>query len=254
MIKRKITERGGVFIRREKQFFCGHLWEKGCRDKNQDSLSFWHMRRGKNHKVMAVLCDGIGGLEQGEEASSYVVRQLANWFMTEGYRMGLAKQQKMIQQLCFQIHQELADYGKENGIRLGTTIAVVLMENKKMCWMYTGDCRIYLLRDKRIKKLTGEHHDSKGNLTRAIGVGEWYLLTQGMKKWKKKDRILVCSDGFYRNLDKEELRIWNQRKVDSNAKADRMLKQIFQKKISAGERDNISALYFGYTEKQGEQA
>ena len=37
-------------------------------------------------------------------------------------------------------------------------------------------------------------------------------------------------------------------------KADRMLKQIFQKKISAGERDNISALYFGYTEKQGEQA
>ena len=66
--------------------------------------------------------------------------------------------------------------------------------------------------------------------------------------------ILVCSDGFYRNLDKEELRIWNQRMVDSNAKADRMLKQIFQKKISAGERDNISALYFGYTEKQGEQA
>lgn len=201
---------------------------------------------------MAVLCDGIGGLEQGEEASSYAVRQLANWFMTEGYRLKLAKQQRIIQQLCFQIHQELEDYGKENKIRLGTTIAVVLIENKKLYWFYTGDCRIYLLRNKRVKRLTGEHHDSKGNLTRAIGVGEWHLLVQGWKTFKRKDRILMCSDGFYRNLGIEELRAWNQRRIDGNVQADRMLKQVFQKKLYGGEQDNISALYFGGMDKQGD--
>ena len=244
--------KGEIFIRKEKQLFCGYLWEKGGRDKNQDSLAFWYMKRGKCHKVMAVVCDGIGGLEQGEQASSYVVRQLINWYMTEGYKLSLKKQKKMLQQLCFQTHMELQNYGKENSIHLGTTIAVVLVENKKMSWFYTGDCRIYLLKRGKVKKLTKEHHDKKGNLNRAIGVGEWYLLSGAGKRLRKKDRILVCTDGFYRNLDMKELRIWNKRKVESNSHADRMLKQIFHKKISVGEEDNISALYFGYMEEQGE--
>ena len=217
-------------------------------------MAFWHMRRGKCHKVMAVLCDGIGGLEQGEEASSYVVRQLINWFITEGYRISLKKQQKILQQLCFQVHQELQNYGSENAIHMGTTIAVVLIENNKIAWLYTGDCRIYLLKEGKVKKLTGEHHDNRGNLTRAIGVGEWHLLSGSFRKFGKKDRILVCSDGFYRNLDNEELCVWNKRRIESSSQADRMLKQIFHKKLSIGERDNISALYFGYMERQGERA
>ena len=107
------------------------MWEKGYREINQDSLAFWHLRKGKNQKVLAVLCDGIGGLEKGEEASSYVVRQLVNWYMSEGYKMKLRKQKNRIQQLCFQLHQELLDYGNENRIHLGTTVAVVLMEGRK---------------------------------------------------------------------------------------------------------------------------
>lgn len=210
------------------------------------------MKKGKCHKIMAVVCDGIGGLEQGEQASSYVVRQLANWFMTEGYRLNPKKQQKILQQLCFQIHQEVQNYGSENVIHLGTTIAVVLAENRKMSCFYVGDCRIYLFKNGKVKKLTREHHDERGNLNRAIGVGEWYLLSGKQMRLGKKDRILVCSDGFYRNLDIDELRMWNKRKVESSSQADRMLKQIFQKKIAMGEQDNISALYFGYNEKQGE--
>lgn len=201
---------------------------------------------------MAVLCDGIGGLKQGEEASSYVVRQMANWFMSEGYKMNLKNQKKQIQQLCFQIHQELLDYGSENKIHLGTTVAVVLMEDRKIIWLYTGDCRIYLLRNRKIKQLTEEHHDKNGNLNRAIGVGQWYLLSGGQKKLGRNERILMGSDGFYRNLSKEELCVWNRRKIKNSEQADRMLKQIYQKKISAGEQDNISALYFGYPKKQEE--
>lgn len=203
---------------------------------------------------MAVLCDGIGGLEQGEEASSYVVRQLVNWFMSEGYRMNLKKQQKMLQQLCFQIHCELQNYGSQNGIHMGTTIAVVLLENETISWSYMGDCRIYSFKERKTVTLTKEHLDEKGNLTRAIGVGEWNLLSCGRKKLRKRERILVCSDGFYRKLELEELRMWNKRRIENSSQADRMLKQIFHKKISLGEQDNISALYFGYIDKQREQS
>ena len=62
--------------------------------------------------------------------------------------------------------------------------------------------------------------------------------------------FLLCTDGFYRNLGKEELCVWNRRKINNSEQADRMLKQIFHKKIAAGEQDNISALYFGYIEKR----
>ena len=81
-------------------------------------------------------------------------------------------------------------------------------------------------------------------------MGEWYLLCGGMGKIKKGEKLLLCTDGFYRNLDREELRVWGKRKVDSDRMADRMLRQIFQKKINGGERDNISALYFGYIEQK----
>lgn len=195
---------------------------------------------------MAVICDGIGGLPQGEEASSYVVRQLANWFTAEGYRLNIRRQKNMLQQLCFQMHKELKEFGKEKKIQLGTTIAVVLMENNNVYLFYTGDCRIYLIRNTKVRILTQEHHDERGNLNRAIGVGEWHLLCEERSKIRKGDKILLCTDGFYRNLDKEELRLWGKRKVDSDGQADRMLKQIFQKKINRGEKDNISALYFGY--------
>ena len=47
-------------------------------------------------------------------------------------------------------------------------------------------------------------------------------------------------------MDREELRIWGKRKVENEAQANRMLKQIFQKKMIVGEKDNISALYFGF--------
>lgn len=241
--------KGGIFIKEEKHIFCGHLWERGSREKNEDSIAFWHMKRGQNHRIMAIVCDGIGGLEEGEQASSYVVRQLANWFMTEGYKLKPKKQGKILQQLCFQIHNEIGNYGKENKIRLGTAVTVVLMDNRRIFWYHIGDCSLYLLREKTVKKLTKEHHDERGNLNRAIGAGTWYLFTMSKRRIRKKDRFLLCSDGFYRNLDMEELRIWNKRKIENDSQANRMLRQICQKKIARGEKDNISALYFGYIEK-----
>ena len=59
---------------------------------------------------MAVICDGIGGLSKGEEASSYVVRQLTNWFMSEGYHLSIKKQEKrMIFLTLLPANRQIAD-------------------------------------------------------------------------------------------------------------------------------------------------
>ena len=213
-------------------------------------MAFWHMRCDRKEKVMAVICDGIGGLPQGEQASSYVVRQMANWFMSGGYQLSGKRQKKAVQRFLFQTHEEIREYGKEKEISLGTTSTIVLLENEKLIWFHCGDCRLYLLRNRKVKQLTGGHQDKKGNLNRAIGAGEWHLLETGSVTLKKKDRILMCTDGLYRNLGNTELKLWSEKVVDCDEQAQRMLKQLFQKKVSRGEKDNVSALYFGYVKKE----
>lgn len=234
----------------ENEFFCGHLWEQGKREKNEDSLAFWYMKKGKENKILAVVCDGIGGLPEGEQASSYVVRQLAGWFMTRGYGIKKTERTKMIlQQLCYQIHEEIKEYGKQKGIRLGTTMTILLMDNRKYLWLHCGDCRLYLNRNGKLKQLTKEDCEKNGAINKAVGVGEWNQLQIGEGRITKGDLFLLCTDGFYKRLEAEELSVWAKRKISNENQAERMLRQIYQKKIAMDERDNISALYLGIKRK-----
>ena len=199
---------------------------------------------------MAVICDGIGGLSKGEQASGYVVRQMANWFMSVGYNKKGKKQHRNLQQFLFQIHEELKEYGKEKGISLGTTVTIILIDGKKLHWFHCGDCRLYLFRNRKVRKLTTDHHEKDGTLNRAIGVGEWDILESGKVNIRNEDRFLLCSDGLYKNLTIKELQRWFDKTILSDGQAERMLRQLFQKKISEGERDNLSALYFGYIKRE----
>lgn len=204
---------------------------------------------------MAVVCDGIGGLAKGEEASSYVVRQLANWFMTEGYKISVRKQERVLQQLCFQMHEEIKSFGKESGIRLGTTITCVLLDERKMLCAHCGDCRLYLLKKRKYKILTSKDHNEKGYLTKALGVGEWHLLSIKKYKVRRKDKWLLCSDGFYSHFQEREFCLLGKQKIYGDGQAERLLKQLWEKKRTIKGKDNASALYFGFTTKQsgGEQ-
>ena len=49
------------------------------KDINQDCLSVMELETGLGGMVFAVLCDGMGGLAQGEVASANVVRAFRRW-------------------------------------------------------------------------------------------------------------------------------------------------------------------------------
>ena len=238
----------------ENIIFCSHIWEKGRRPKNEDSLAYWHMKKGTKQKVFAIICDGIGGLQEGEQASGYVVRQMVNWFMLEGYKLkNIQKAEMKVQQLAYQLHEEIKLYGKEKGIRLGTTMTLLWWENKRYFWIHFGDCRLYLIRRKKVRKLTREHCEKNGAVNQAIGVGEWKLPMVGRGKIGEKDAFLMCTDGFYRNLDEEVMASIAGRIITEENQAERMLKQVYEKKLAIGERDNISALYLGRVVQEKEK-
>ena len=50
-------EKGGFM-----EFIYNYIWEKNSRTKNEDALSLLHVIKEKREYLLAVVCDGIGGL------------------------------------------------------------------------------------------------------------------------------------------------------------------------------------------------
>ena len=228
----------------QNQYYCSYLWEQGRRESNQDSLALWQMSKGRRSRLFGIVCDGIGGLLEGENASGYVTRQAATWFRTRGYKIkGNRKLRAELCQLMFQLHEELREYGEGKGIQSGTTTTFFLVEKAGFFWGHTGDSRLYLLRKGKIRQLTTDHQEKNGALNCAIGVGEWKPPDTGWKRMKNGDALLLCTDGFYRGLSKEELCSCFQYEAAEEVQITRILKQIGERKLSMGERDNLSALF-----------
>jgi len=69
------------------------------KDTNQDSLLIKHASYDGGEVMMAVVCDGMGGLSHGEVASATVIKDFDRWFREElpqeleapdgGYRLPL---------------------------------------------------------------------------------------------------------------------------------------------------------------------
>ena len=53
------------------------------RTTNQDSVLIKHALADDTEVLLAVLCDGMGGLAKGELASATVIRDFSRWFDEE---------------------------------------------------------------------------------------------------------------------------------------------------------------------------
>ena len=53
------------------------------KETNQDSLCLKQAETDKGVILLAIICDGMGGLEKGEVASATVITAFSKWFETE---------------------------------------------------------------------------------------------------------------------------------------------------------------------------
>jgi protein phosphatase len=107
---------------------------------------------------------------------------------------------------------------------MGSTIVMGWLIDKTLYVAHVGDSRAYLLRGRKISRLTSDHsfveEQLKQNLiteeqaknsryknliTRALGVLENIEVEAGQHKIKKGDYILFCSDGLTSLIDDEEI-------------------------------------------------
>ena len=224
-----------------KKFYIAYDTDVGIKKKtNQDSLLLKGCSEEHGETLLIAICDGMGGMEKGEEG----IRQ--QW-----------------QSLLEEINGRLIRYGKENQIQLGTTISAVLLNSDGQYMLcHVGDTRIYTLSD-TLQQLTEDHtfiareikrgnmtieEDKKDNrrnvLLQCIGVNEFFEPQYENGRLAHGTALLLCSDGFRHMLSEDEIsESLNPHKNLDEAQIKEKLREMIEWNKQRMETDNISAIY-----------
>ena len=130
-----------------------------ARETNEDFVGSWQpqtLEEKRSRGAVAILADGVGGMERGEVASRLAVETALKTFRE-------ATREQSPQQLITQMFNSanlavydkgLEDHGKA---RMATTLNVVVLRNNEITVGNVGDSRVYLVRKATIKQLSTDH-------------------------------------------------------------------------------------------------
>lgn len=193
------------------------------RDHNEDFISC------VDHLGVAVLADGMGGLNAGEVASSMTAHLLINELVD--YLTGKSE-------IEFELSEATIDLPRDARVMkhaiekannavfhvsqtqpqcrgMGTTVVASLFYDNKVAVGHIGDSRMYRFRDNKLERITRDHSfvqelvdkgvytqeearesNKKNVVTRALGVGPTVEAEVHEHKTRTGDIYLMCSDGL----------------------------------------------------------
>lgn len=234
------------------------------RGVNQDRVLIKTAVTDKGKAVLAAICDGMGGLDDGATASATVTAAIERWFagqLQSWIREGMTEQALREEWVALAdgMNQSLQDYGREKGIRLGTTMTVMLLFSEQYFIIHVGDTRVYAIGDSVIQ-LTDDHtvaarevregkldpaelERSRNNhiLTNCIGAKASVDPAFYVGRTRADCVYLLCSDGFRHKLLPQELQetLGPEQAVNGEALA-RGCEKLIELNKARGETDNIS--------------
>lgn len=227
-------------------------WNKGAvRKVNQDSVLVLQALTSQGRVLLAAVCDGMGGMDRGEDASGYLTEELVTWFYDRllgavGKRKPLWVLRRSLERNLYRIQGRLQTYADRRGLEMGTTMSLLVLWEKKYLLWHLGDSRIYHLSghwEKRIVLLTKDHVQGKNRLTKCVGSFGYFWPDFRMGIAGKGEAFLLCSDGFWHRMKAEELRESLAPDLMTEERCEKRLKEIGETAIRRGERDNLSAIY-----------
>lgn len=115
---------------------------------NQDAFCLKIAKTPTSNIAFAVMCDGMGGLNNGEYASALVVNAFSNWFEKElpsiaDKNLYMNSVTERWKEIVLDQGQKILEYGQSRSISLGTTLTVLLIVNDKYANIHVGDSRLY---------------------------------------------------------------------------------------------------------------
>ena len=214
------------------------------RKKNEDALYV------DEQQGLWLVADGIGGIKDGDLASSAVVDNLRSFkrleTLSESIR-DIEARFRLANIACRVMFKKRV---------VGSTVAAMLNFESIVVFLWAGDSRIYLSRGGSLSLMTTDHNlaeervrrgeISQDNaqllpaanvLTRAIGVHQNLRVDIDFAFLEPGDRYLICTDGLYRELTFSQIT-----KSLKNETIDLTLEELIGEALKKGAKDNLSAV------------
>lgn len=203
------------------------ICEVGRRANNEDAvypsekLAVSQLLRSR---VFAV-CDGVGGLDKGEEASRIVSELIGAYFANVQH-----VNEAQIQEAVFEAENRISDYVELEGIsgEIASTLAMVHFGENGITTAHVGDSRIYQVRGGEIIFKSRDHsfvnelvqqgvitpkealsHPKRNVVTRAITVSSHRHAVEinSIQDIQPNDYFLLCSDGVTESVSDDVIRL-----------------------------------------------
>lgn len=188
---------------------------KGCvRDHNEDSylvepqIGLW------------VVADGMGGHEAGEVASASIVEHLA----TIGIASSAPDLRARFEDRLSRAHAEIRRISRSRGVTIGSTVAALLAMDGRFACLWSGDSRVYLVRDGAISQISRDHTEvqelldsgaisaaeaenwpRRNVITRAIGVNDEIAIDFQQGETLAGDIFILSTDGLTAHVSDAEI-------------------------------------------------
>ncbi len=174
--------------------------------------------------LLAVVADGIGGMEDGQIASSAVVRTMFSGYSEQSKKMTLADR---LLRLATSAQSSVLSINHSASLHCGSTVVSILADGDQLSFLSIGDSRIYLYRGGALLQLNREHkfgpvHDEnvalgytsdcidarrRAAITSYIGRENMTQIDRNTQPLKLMhgDKILLMTDGVFESLCADEL-------------------------------------------------
>ena len=222
------------------------------RQQNQDAFAIQRLDDGR---VVALVCDGMGGARAGNVASSTAVEEFTKSLLAQGQQPDgwAGALRKAVAQANEKVYSISLDRPECRG--MGTTLVAALVTEDTLWVVNIGDSRCYQVLDGEIRRVTRDHslvedlveqgeitreearvHPQKNLITRALGVDRT-VQEDLFELDNTGGYLLLCSDGLSNTVTDEELR----REVVAEDKAG-CCQRLLRLALERGAPDNVTAV------------
>ena len=230
----------------------------GKRKEQQDS--FLVREFPECNCAVALVADGMGGLESGAFASdkiAYKIMEEIELKLKE--EMTEAEISELLVQTSEKAGKELVDWCTNRGTSAGSTLALVLIQQRKLFFCAIGDSRIYLYRNNRLIQVNEDHSlknyllrcslrreevsNLQGSIYSFLGQEPIKEIDYSRKSipMTSEDMILICSDGVYQALSEQEIQ--DMLPTDDLQKtAEMLLRRVLEKKLEQQDNATLAIL------------
>jgi len=190
----------------------------GDRKEQQDRVAIFHLEDREAH--LLIVADGMGGHHGGAAAAQTVVDVASRRFNQDV----IDEPRTFLENICLEAHDAILALSENRASAPGSTCVIAYLTAGQAYCVHVGDSRLYQFNGGRLIHKTSDHsiaqlmqereNNQEGETEHAAPQNQLYMCLGGnnelspdfyASKVSAGDIFLLCSDGFWGQVDVEEI-------------------------------------------------